>query len=552
MTSASRSTRFTTGGTHAKIHNPTHRPHRSGGRHPGLCLRQRPAGFEFTAGQYLTLTLHDPLVHRREGQQPHLLYRFAAPQTANWLVCATRMTGSALKRSLAEAPLGTPVSIFGPAGDFTLGPDPTPVVFIAGGIGITPFRSMLLDARGALTVVPGITLIYSNRTPEGWQYDEELAGLARSHVAVRYVPTMVEPDKSAQPWNGERRFVNAEILRDYVGDMTVSIFHLAGPPGLVVAATKTVLEAGAAPAHVLSEEFSGYESRPIGAVPAQTAVSAANFIKVAQQGAVSSPGKWRKTALWGRSLDDVPTGTVLFVDLDSIITGPLDDFFTIGRPATCISPGTGPSPFSGWDRPRYSGSPWVPIPICWKISGGIPSTSPRHADSSSTTLRGTSRAGVKFWPTTWVRHFRLHCLGVWPLRYVRPQCFPAGEDRHVSRRQLRSADACAGHMTGFEKPGKPLVHLRQTMLSDLPFKEKYDRIKNYMLPVPWAVEHGASDSPADLVRWNRASRFHESSQRPTHHLHEVGHPVRPRVCGSALLDGSPPFDGRVPVHLFDG
>ena len=152
------------------------------------------------------------------------------------------MTGSALKRSLAEAPLGTPVSIFGPAGDFTLGPDPTPLVFIAGGIGITPFRSMLLDAV-ARGLPYRITLIYSNRTPEGAPYHEELAGLARLHAAFRYVPTMVEPDKSAQPWTGERRFVNAEFLHDYVGDMTVPIFYLAGPPGLVVAATKTVLEA---------------------------------------------------------------------------------------------------------------------------------------------------------------------------------------------------------------------------------------------------------------------------------------------------------------------
>ena len=46
---------------------------------------------------------------------------------------------------------------------------------------------------------------------------------------------------------------------------------------------------------------------------------------------VSSPGKWRKLALWGKSLEDV-TGTLLFIDLDSIITGPLDDFFTIGQP----------------------------------------------------------------------------------------------------------------------------------------------------------------------------------------------------------------------------
>jgi ferredoxin-NADP reductase len=243
---------------------------------------ERPAGFEFTAGQYLTITLHDPLYTDEKGNSRTFSIA-SPPQDAGRLVVATRMTGSALKRSLAEAPLGTPVSIFGPVGDFTLGPDPTPVVFIAGGIGITPFRSMLLDAA-ARGLPHRIMLIYSNRTPEGAPYHEELAGLARTYAAFRYVPTMVEPDKSAQPWNGERRFVNAEFLRDYVGDMTLPIFYLAGPPGLVVAATKTVLEAGAAPAHVLAEEFSGYESKPITPTPAQTAGTASSFVKVARPG----------------------------------------------------------------------------------------------------------------------------------------------------------------------------------------------------------------------------------------------------------------------------
>ncbi len=256
----------------------------------------RPAGFEFTAGQYLTITLPDPRYNDEKGNSRTFSIA-SPPQEAGRLVIATRMTGSALKRSLAEAPPGTPVSIFGPAGTFTLSPDPTPVVFIAGGIGITPFRSMLLDAA-ARALPHRITLIYSNRTPEGAPYHEELAGLARSYAAFRYVPTMVEPEKSVQAWTGERRFVNAEFLHDYVGDMTVPIFYLAGPPGLVVAATKTVLEAGAAPAHILAEEFSGYESRPITAAPVQTTQAAASFVKVAQQGELA-PGQVKAVAVNG-------------------------------------------------------------------------------------------------------------------------------------------------------------------------------------------------------------------------------------------------------------
>ena len=98
---------------------------------------------------------------------------------------------------------------------------------------------------------------------------------------------MIEADKSPQPWAGERRFVNAEFLHDHVRDMTAPIFYLAGPPGLVVAATKTVLEAGAAPTHVLAEEFSGYESRPITPAPVQTAGSR---VQLRQSGAAGRSG----------------------------------------------------------------------------------------------------------------------------------------------------------------------------------------------------------------------------------------------------------------------
>lgn len=261
---------------------------------------ERPAGFEFTAGQYLTITLPDPLYNDEKGNSRTFSIA-SPPQDAGRLVIATRMTGSALKRSLAEAPLGTPVSIFGPVGDFTLGPDPTPVVFIAGGIGITPFRSMLLDAAARGLLRP-ITLIYSNRIPEGAPFHEELARLARAYTVFNYVPTMTEADKSAQPWDGERRLVNADFLHDHVADMTAPIFYLAGPPGLVVAATKTVLEAGADPAHLLSEEFSGYESRPIATTTVATAaLPKAGFVKVAQHGDLA-PGQVKAVAVNGAQI----------------------------------------------------------------------------------------------------------------------------------------------------------------------------------------------------------------------------------------------------------
>jgi ferredoxin-NADP reductase len=218
---------------------------------------ERPASFSFTAGQFLTLTLPEPLYSDERGNRRTFSIA-SPPQETGFLQIATRMTGSALKRSLAEMPLGTPVSIFGPAGYFTLHADAAvPAVFIAGGIGITPFRSMVLDAVSR-QLPHHITLIYSNRVPEGAAFSEELARAAEKDVNLRYVPTMTQADVSRLPWNGERRLVDAQFLRDYISDMTGPIFYVAGPPELVAAMAKTVLDAGADPAHIRSEEFEGY------------------------------------------------------------------------------------------------------------------------------------------------------------------------------------------------------------------------------------------------------------------------------------------------------
>ena len=217
----------------------------------------RPTGFEFAAGQYVHLILPNP-PHTDAGGNRRTFSIASAVNDRTELRFATRMTGSAMKRSLAEVALGTPVEILGLGGSFTLHEDASiPAVFIAGGIGITPFRSILQDVvRRRLP--HRITLIYSNRNPEGAAFHEEFAQLVTGCPSLTYVPTMTQADTSRQAWPGERRYVNADFLRDHVGDLTAPIFYLAGPPGLVTGLTKVVIEAGADPSRVRAEEFSGY------------------------------------------------------------------------------------------------------------------------------------------------------------------------------------------------------------------------------------------------------------------------------------------------------
>ena len=137
---------------------------------------RKPEGFQFRAGQAIDLTLLDPPETDVEGNTR--AFSVASAPSEPDLVVATRMRDSAFKRVLKAAEGGLRVKIDGPTGSLTLHKNASrPAVFLAGGIGITPFRSMLRDA--AFQNLPRvIDLFYSNRRPEDAPFlrTEEFAG----------------------------------------------------------------------------------------------------------------------------------------------------------------------------------------------------------------------------------------------------------------------------------------------------------------------------------------------------------------------------------------
>ena len=218
---------------------------------------ERPADFSFTAGQFLTITLPNPLYDDAKGNRRTFSIA-SAPQEMERLQITTRMRGSAFKRSLAEMALGTPVELFGPAGSFTLHQGSSmPAVFIAGGISIAPFRSMIHDVF-ARHLTHQITLIYSNGNPEGAPFHDEFLRIAEAHTKFKYIPKTTHADKSRQPWVRLRRYVDADFLREHIGDIMTPIFYIAGPPDMVAGISKAVIEAGTDSARVRSEKFEGY------------------------------------------------------------------------------------------------------------------------------------------------------------------------------------------------------------------------------------------------------------------------------------------------------
>ncbi len=106
---------------------------------------EKPVDFDFKAGQFARLTLIDPPETDAKGNGR--TFTIASAPYEEDLMVATRLRDTAFKRVMGTIPLGTEISFKGPYGSLTLHDDATrPAVFLTGGIGITPFRSILLQA----------------------------------------------------------------------------------------------------------------------------------------------------------------------------------------------------------------------------------------------------------------------------------------------------------------------------------------------------------------------------------------------------------------------
>jgi ferredoxin-NADP reductase len=209
---------------------------------------------DFRPGQYFWVTLLDPPYDDDRGPRRHITV-VTSPNDRGVLGLCTRLRETAFKRSLAELPIGAEVDVEEPKGSFVL-PEETdrPYVFVAGGIGITVFRSMLRYI-GQEKLPHRVTLVYSNRDRESAAFVDELSELERENPNFRLVLTMTaDPD-----WPGERRRIGSDLLRDHLGDdLSAFSYMIAGPPPMVDAVVATLEAEGVLEEQVRADRFSGY------------------------------------------------------------------------------------------------------------------------------------------------------------------------------------------------------------------------------------------------------------------------------------------------------
>src|ERR1039458_8216154 len=217
---------------------------------------EKPSGWTFKAGQYLDMTLLDPPETDSEGNVRS--FSIASAPHEETLMVATRMRDTAFKRVLKTMSFGTAVKIEGPSGDLILQNEVTrTVVFLAGGIGITPFRSIVHWA--AKEKLPHrILLFYSNRRPEDAPFLAELQSLERDNPRYKLIASMTEMEKSHRPWNGETGLINQEMLGRHLKGTPSPIYYIAGPPAMVKGLHEMLSKAGINADDIHAEEFAGY------------------------------------------------------------------------------------------------------------------------------------------------------------------------------------------------------------------------------------------------------------------------------------------------------
>lgn len=211
--------------------------------------------FAFAPGQYMEWTLGHVAPDSRGNRR---YFTLASSPTENSLRVGIKFSqnSSTFKQALLSMDSNSEIVASHLAGDFVLPRGPNQkCVFIAGGIGITPFRSMvkyLLDNHLRRPII----LFYANRTADGFAY-VNVFEKARQELGMRTIYTVTDARQVPSWWKGRVGRITAELIKAEVPDYANCVFYISGPKGMIDSFNESLSQLHVRESHIKTDFFSG-------------------------------------------------------------------------------------------------------------------------------------------------------------------------------------------------------------------------------------------------------------------------------------------------------
>lgn len=212
--------------------------------------------FSFTPGQYMEWTLgHD----KSDDRGNRRYFTLASSPTENNVRIGVKFypDSSSYKKTLLTLPVGSQIAAGQLAGDFTLPKDKSKkLVFIAGGIGITPFRSMikyLLDTKERRDII----LLYSNKEKSEIVY-HFLFEQAKEKLGIKTFYTLTDKQKVPADWKGMTGRIDSQKIKELVPVFNERTFYLSGPHNMVKSFEKELSLLGVPKNKIKIDYFPGF------------------------------------------------------------------------------------------------------------------------------------------------------------------------------------------------------------------------------------------------------------------------------------------------------
>jgi predicted ferric reductase len=208
--------------------------------------------YDYLPGQFQFITFH-----RGRGlpEEEHHWTISSSPTEQNVVSSTIKELGD-FTATIGQTRPGDTATVHAPFGRFSyvLHPDERDLVFIAGGIGITPLMGMLRHMRDTKAALP-VLLLYANKDEKEIAFHKELADMERGkYPKLKVVNCLSNPAKG---WKGETGRLDRERIERWCGkEITKKAFYICGPPGLLEATIANLRALGVPDARLHIEIFS--------------------------------------------------------------------------------------------------------------------------------------------------------------------------------------------------------------------------------------------------------------------------------------------------------